>query len=387
MADRTAIAKAAAAGLRAYGQRVTKADGARAVIGFDGFIDSIIRVVDRRYDPVSFDAIPTIDVFGGRISAAAGKSANFEFVTTLQKLGGNGPIMANALAAGQVATTYMGAVGYPNPDPIFAELVERAEAVVPLADAGATDAVEFDDGKLMLGKYAHLLTLGADTIRETIGVEAFTDVVGETDLLAMINWTMMPGTQSIWELLADDVLPSLSGREKKLMVFFDLCDPAKRTIEDLRSALDVMKRVQAHAEVILGMNLAESTYVAKALGLPEAKDAEAEIEQTAIAIREAMGIHATVVHPRSGAAACRIINGESTSATFAGPFVKQPKLSTGAGDNFNAGFCLGLLAGLSLEQCLCTGVGTSGFYVRNAKSPTLTDLADFCDNLPAPEGG
>jgi hypothetical protein len=383
MSDRTATAEATAAGLRGYAQRGATA---KAVVGFDGFIDSIIRVVDRRYDATRFDPIPTMDVFGGRIVAAAGKSANFEFVTTLQKLGGNGPIMANAMAAGRVGVTYLGAVGYPNPDPIFDELVQRA-TVIPLAEAGKTDALEFDDGKLMLGKYAHLLTFGADQVRETIGVERFAEVVGAADLVAMINWTMMPGTQTIWELMADEVLPGLAGSDKRVLLFFDLCDPAKRTLEDLQAALGIMQRMQAHADVILGMNLAESSHVAKALGLAEASDPEAEIQATAVAIREAMGIHAAVVHPRSGAAACRVVGDEVLTASFAGPFVRQPKLSTGAGDNFNAGFCLGLLAGLSLEQCLCAGTGTSGFYVRHAKSPTLEELAAFCDELPAPEGG
>ena len=49
-----------------------------------------------------------------------------------------------------------------------------------------------------------------------------------------------------------------------------------------------------------------------------------------------------------------------------------------------AGF-LGRLAGLSLEESLCTDTASSGYYVRNAASPTLEELADFLDALPAPE--
>ena len=71
---------------------------------------------------------------------------------------------------------------------------------------------------------------------------------------------------------------------------------------------------------------------------------------------------------------------------FAGPFVQQPKISTGAGDHFNAGFCLGRGAGANLEESLCTGVATSGYYVRNATSPTGKQLAEFIANLPAPQG-
>ncbi|MFA9480317.1 hypothetical protein ACERK3_18760 [Phycisphaerales bacterium AB-hyl4] len=74
-----------------------------------------------------------------------------------------------------------------------------------------------------------------------------------------------------------------------------------------------------------------------------------------------------------------------SAATFYGPFVANPRLSTGAGDNVNAGICLGLLADLSVEQALCTGTATSGYYVRNGASPSLDQLAAFCDELPGPE--
>jgi nicotinamide mononucleotide (NMN) deamidase PncC len=41
---------------------------------------------------------------------------------------------------------------------------------------------------------------------------------------------------------------------------------------------------------------------------------------------------------------------------------------------------------LSLEESLCAGVATSGYYVRNAESPTGGQLADFIANLPSPQG-
>ena len=51
-----------------------------------------------------------------------------------------------------------------------------------------------------------------------------------------------------------------------------------------------------------------------------------------------------------------------------GPFTPKPQITTGAGDHFNYGFCLGKLLGLPTEKCLLTGVATSGFYVRSAQS-------------------
>ena len=89
-----------------------------------------------------------------------------------------------------------------------------------------------------------------------------------------------------------------------------------------------------------------------------------------------------MIHPRRCAAAATALESKS----FAGPFVLQPLISTGAGDHFNAGFCLGRVSGLDLIESLCAGVSTSGYYVRSAQSPTLADLALFVAALPPAEG-
>ena len=51
-----------------------------AVIGFDGFVDTIIEVVDKRHSFADYTRIQTIAEFGARISRAAGLSTNIEFV-------------------------------------------------------------------------------------------------------------------------------------------------------------------------------------------------------------------------------------------------------------------------------------------------------------------
>src|SRR5690606_29434678 len=114
----------------------------------DGFVDSIIHVVDQRHDLHNHTPLPTIEAFGQRVLAAAGHSANFELVTTHQKLGGNGPIMANALAAASLDVTYIGTLGQPDLHPVFHDFASRAK-VHSVLQPGLTDALEFRDGKLM----------------------------------------------------------------------------------------------------------------------------------------------------------------------------------------------------------------------------------------------
>jgi len=138
-------------------------------------------------------------------------------------------------------------------------------------------------------------------------------------------------------------------------------------------------------DVVLGLNLKESERVMSVLGLPAARSGDeaslSAIEEAARALRAKANISCVVIHPRAGAAAATA----QASAQFAGPFVKEPKISTGAGDHFNAGFCLGWVLGMGLEESLCTGTATSGYYVRTAESPSITQLAEFVAQLPAPQ--
>ena len=166
----------------------------------------------------------------------------------------------------------------------------------------------------------------------------------------------------------------------------DLCDPAKRLPIDIEVALSRLRQMNEHARVVLGLNLQEAKQISHVVDLPVPADPEASIEEMAASLRETLGLQGVVVHPRtSAAAAWQQSDGEVSTGYFHGPFTCRPALSTGAGDNFNAGFCLGLLAELPLDLALCVGTATSGYYVRQAKSPTLDAVAEFCDALPEPE--
>jgi len=350
----------------------------KATIGLDGFVDEIIAVVDKRQDFARFDPVKTIGALGAKIVAAAGKSSNYELIVKQMKLGGNGPIMANALASSGMSVTYVGALGFPMLHPVFEEMSRRA-TVIRIAEPGHTDALEFDDGKLMLGKIASMNEVTWENIVQRVGAEKFFSLINESQLIAFVNWTMLPYMGEIWEKMLEAKSPN---RQKQPCTFFcDLADPEKRTPADIAGALEALSRFQKQVDVVLGLNLKESLEIAEVLHLPIPARPEESIEAIAGEIRRKLDLSCVVVHPRGGAAAAT----ERGSATFAGPFVQQPKISTGAGDHFNAGFCLGRVLGMGLEECLCVGVATSGYYVRNAQSATGKQLAEFIADLPEPQ--
>jgi len=345
------------------------------LIGIDGFVDEIIHVVDKRFDFDTFDRVETIAEFGARVTRAAGLSANFEFVPVQVKLGGNGPIFANALLEYGADVTYVGSIGKPDVHPVFKPMADKG-AVYPLCDPGHTDALEFNDGKLMLGKIEVLNAIRWDVFKEAFGgVANVAALVAKCDMISMSNWTMVPYMNEIWEGIVREVFPLLPERAKKPLAFFDLADPEKRSKGDILEALMLIGKFETHFRAALGLNEKEAFEIAAVYGIEadETLPREAKMQALVISIYEKLGISCLVVHPTKEAMAC-------TADGFVrvdGPFCEKPVLTTGAGDNFNAGFCLGQALGLSMEQSLLTGVSTSGFYVRNAKSPCFDELKLF----------
>lgn len=160
-------------------------------------------------------------------------------------------------------------------------------------------------------------------------------------------------------------------------IFFDLADPAKRRGEDISKAIDLIARFQQQAKVILGLNLQEGRQIGEVIGLPACKERPEAVAAHAALIREKLGVETVVIHPVTFAAAA---DAKGTAAVQ-GPFIDKPKITTGAGDHFNAGFCIARMLGAPLDVSLQIGVGTSGFYVRTAKSPTVEDMVSFLRTL------
>lgn len=346
-----------------------------ALVGFDGFVDTIVTPVALRAGQgENFTPIGTIAEFGQRILAAAGKSTNLEFYPRMDKLGGNGPIMANALLAQGAGITYIGALGRTTVHPVFADMAAKAR-IVSLCDPAATTAVEFTDGKLMLGMMRSLDEITPEKIAAVMGADAYKAALAEADLIALVNWTMIPNLTAVFIDLVTRVLPQVPVKPGRTF-FFDLADPEKRSGADLAYALETIGKFEQFGRVTLGLNLKEAQQVFSVLGFGSETETEHGLRAMAEKIRGRLDVTTVVVHPKESAA-CATRDG-----TFwvPGPYVAKPLITTGAGDHFNAGFSAAQLMGLSPESCLGVGVCTSGHYVRTGCSPALGDLETFLAN-------
>src|SRR6185503_11052774 len=181
---------------------------------------------------------------------------------------------------------------------------------------------------------------------------------------------MLTAQTEIWKRLHED----MSGAKTPpgAVRFIDLADPVKCAPKEIAEAVHFLKKFRKSHRVVLGVNQKESMEISAAIGL---KFKPEEIEANAATLRKELDLDAVVIHPTKNAACAT----EKGSAVIDGPFCQNPKLTTGAGDNFNAGFCIGLLAGLEPQEMLISGVANSGFYVRNGRSAKAADLVGFLD--------
>ena len=336
-----------------------------ATVGIDAFIDKIVRVVQNKNENNEYIFFSDIAQFGQYLTTKAGKSCGIEINERFTKLGGNAPIMANALGALSVKVNCIGTLGYPEVDPIFKDLSPNCQ-LYTFGNPGYTTALEFDDGKIMLSQRDYLHKVGWNTVKEILGVDKLRDFFQTSTLIGLVNWNGMIHFNEIFRGILDEVL---AGRpaQKSQIVFFDLADFSERTAEDVREAVSLINEFNKHCKAILGLNENEAILMYKAL-FPEREIVE--LQELGQYIFDNLQVDALVIHTLTSSIAYE--KGQVTEIPSL--FVKKPRLSTGGGDNFNAGLCFGQLIGLDFAGSLCTANATSGFYVRNAQSPTVDDL-------------
>ena len=340
------------------------------VTGFDGFVDEMITVVGERQNLDAFTSVPDIAAFGALITKAAGQSSLREIVVNAVHPGGCAVNMGDGLASLGVPLDCFATFGQPIHS-AFAEFAAKCRSCHSWGkEPGRTLAFEFNDGKLMFSAVSQLADFTPEQVEKELASGAYAAACAQAKVIALTDWTLYPHMTSVWRLLVEKVYSQLSHRPSFLI---DLVDPSSRSEADIRAMMDSLPGFEATGPVVLGLNGNEANILARILGIPEAGDDAAETLVLAEKLRLRLGISEVMVHRIKFA----VTSEAGCSAMLHGPYCAAPKKSTGAGDRFNAGFCLGILLGLDARGRLAAGCACSGFFVRNARSATLPELADF----------
>lgn len=343
----------------------------KVAAGFDGFVDSIVKVVNTKTDDGDAVFFETIKEFGGYISGKSGSGFSLESEELFQKLGGNMPIMANAMAQLGTAVDCIGALGLPAVHAAFSDMSPGC-TLHSFTNPGFTTAMEFTDGKIMLAQMTDLNRADWETIRETIGLQKLQEIFGPADLICLVNWSEPEHSNNMWQGLLDDVLTDAASREKQF--FVDLSDFSKRSADVIRSALELIKQFGHHGKVTLSLNRNEAGILYKILkddSLPE------ELQIIGAMLYPILGVAALIIHTSKMS-----LIWDATGCYSDKPqFIAKPTISTGAGDNFNAGFCIAQLLRLDAEQSLVLANSTSHCYIKTGFSPSLTVLHHHISGL------
>src|SRR5258708_33923478 len=85
--------------------------------------------------------------------------------------------------------------------------------------------MEFEDGKIMLGKHQSLKQMNWPNIKSRFGLEKFASHFGSADLVGFVNWTMLTAMSDIWSAILKEICPGLAGPRRHR--FFFLSAPQK----------------------------------------------------------------------------------------------------------------------------------------------------------------
>jgi sugar/nucleoside kinase (ribokinase family) len=361
-------------------RRVSVADprGCRVVTGFDGFVDEMISVVGERRTLDDFAPVADIGAFATLVAAAAGQSSLREVVVTAVQPGGCAVNLADGLASLGATVDCFATIGEP-PHPVFSDIAVKCHGFSSWGSApGRTLAFEFNDGKLMFSAVEQLAGFTPHSVRELLTDGTYAAACEVADVIALTDWSLYPYMTQVWRLLQSEVFSLLTHRPA---FFIDLVDPSTRSVADIRDMAAILHDFEPVGPVTLGLNGNEANVLCRAHDEAPAP-ADATPEQTlhqANTLRELFGVTRVVIHrvpfAVSAAAEC--------GSMQPGPYSAGTKKSTGAGDRFNAGFCLGLALDLDDGESLALGCAASGFFVRNARSASRQELVDFLEGWAA----
>jgi sugar/nucleoside kinase (ribokinase family) len=341
----------------------------KAVTGFDGFVDEMISVVEERQDLSAYRRVEDISRFSELIAQAAGHSSLREIVVKAVHPGGCAVNMGDGLASLGIQMDTFATLGRPL-HPAFADYSRKAGLHSWADEPGRTLAFEFADGKLMFSSVDHLAGFDADHVTGCLEDGTYLETCRQASLIAFTNWSLYPWMTEVWELLREAVFSKLTHRPWLLV---DLVDPSGRPAAEIVRMLQALSGFGEWCRPVLGLNRNEANVLCRATGLTNGEGRE--LPEQAGMLRDTLGLEQVVVHAQD-AAACAT---PELTERVDGPYCRNPLKSTGAGDRFNAGYALGLMLELPEREALLLAVASSGFFVRNAFSASLEELARFLE--------
>ncbi|MDS0279805.1 PfkB family carbohydrate kinase [Halomicroarcula sp. S1AR25-4] len=340
--------------------------GGDVVFGFDGYVDTV-RQVRTDIDGETTEPLESLAALRDRIgdAVAADSSLALDWHDRGRRAGGHVCHLARAWDRLEYDPTLLGMLGKPQL-PLFDDEFGHLETH-SLGEPGYTDAMEFEDGKLMLNEEGDIRQFDWETLTSTLGRETLVDAIDGTELFGIGYWAMAPRLPSVFDGLRDDVWPSLT--DPPGHVLLDPADIRKLNGDTVEAMVEATERLDDVATVTLSANRAETRALADALGRSQTDDPTR-------AVFDAVDVSRVVTH---GVYESRSFTASDTASVAVSP-VADPEMTTSAGDHFNAGLSFGLVGGFDDAEALVVGNALARQFVVTGTTPTYGDLTEAVES-------
>lgn len=340
----------------------------KVVLGFNGAIDRVREVVDERQDQNTYQRVNKLGDFGKQITEGAQeeRSMLMEWVSSEMRTGALVCHISRALGELGFDPIMLGMFGEPLNNTFVDEFGDyRMES---LGEPAYTDAIEFDDGKLMLTQSGGTRYLNWDHLCEEIGFDQLAAYVDGAAVLGMGYWAEISDMISIFEGLAEELVPTLDSPPEQILI--DPADVGTRPSRHIKEGGDVLQNLDSMSPVTMSANRYETIDIANSL---RPTTSQRSPEAAAEVAREELKISRFVTHGATKSAVAT----ESDIFAVDVPREDEPVLSTGAGDHFNAGFMFGLIYDLNPTECVALGNAFAGCFVRQGRPPSYEKIKAF----------
>ncbi|WP_298016394.1 hypothetical protein [uncultured Dysosmobacter sp.] len=334
----------------------------RLTVGFDGFADTIVRPLRQAPAPnIPPQPFETIREFGEYLAAKAEKSCSVELRSQGRQLGGNLPFLSRAAGQMGLDVSCIGMLGDPGaPDPLFASMPCK---LYPFAPPGQSTCMEFNDGKVLLSADCELPGDPWEIVLQATDGQA-PGLFQDADLIALLNWSELSFAHRLWEKVLEVV--RAASPDKTRFAFFDLCDVSRRSAGELDAVLRLIGAFSTLRTGILSLNENEALAAARQLLSPDITDPAA----IASALRDTYAVDEVIVHTIRDTA---LVTPRGT-VRLPTDFVAHPRISTGAGDHFNAASCFAAVMDFPDLERVEFANTFAHFYVSEGRTPQLSEL-------------
>ena len=332
-----------------------------ALIGFDGYIDKLVRP---RRSQNTEDYFDTVAEFAQLLLTLGGTSSDIAVRCMFEKLGGNGPLLAEALAEKGVDCTCIGAMGQPELAAPYRQL-EKKVRLVSVADCASSYALEFNNGKIMLGDADSFQNIGWKELQEKLG-PSLPEMFRAAQLICFANWSGLPRSTELMEGIISDIGPLLDSRRRR--IFFDLADPSAKSETQFAELFSALDRMRPFFYRVVGLNPKECLLIFNLFY--GARETIFDPDMLSALLRD-FPADEIVIHD----AGCAYVGKTGQlPQKVKGRFLARPRISVGAGDNFNSGYCLGILCDLPPVACAMLGNVSAVCFMEQGKPANLEQL-------------